>query len=101
MRGLTPLCLFMCVHPSERSVYLGRGQRFQNRMVSPVWRFWLQTHDFQQGQTQVVQGVQEAIQGGLIDDLADQDGLARDLPAQGEAGEPVRPLRSQLPLNAN
>ena len=45
--------------------------------------------------------VQEAMQGGLIVDQAAQHGLARDLPAQGEAGESVSPLRSQLPLNAN
>src|SRR5205807_8890230 len=44
---------------------------------------WLQAPDFQEGQTQVADGVQEAMQGGLIDDLPDQHGLARDLPAQG------------------
>src|SRR5438270_39020 len=62
---------------------------------------WLQAPDFQEGQTQVADDVQEAMQGGLIDDLADQHRLARDLPAQGEAPEPVSPLRSQLTLDAN
>src|SRR5207244_1571540 len=64
-------------------------------------RLWLQAPDFQEGQAQVADGVQEAMQGRLIDDLPDKHGLARLLPAQGEAPEPVSPLRSQLTLDAN
>lgn len=60
----------------------------------------VQAQHFDQGQAQVAQGVQEPIQGGLIDDLTDQHRLARLLPAQAEAGEPVRSLRPQLPLHA-
>src|SRR6266566_2894001 len=62
--------------------------------------FW-QTQHFQEGQAQVADAVQEAMQGGLIDDLPDQDGLIRLLPAQAESAEPGRPLRPQLALHAN
>src|SRR6266516_2400074 len=41
------------------------------------------------------------MQGGLIDDLSDQDGLVRLLPAQAEPAEPGRPLQPQLALHAN
>src|SRR5437763_3833594 len=62
--------------------------------------FWQAQH-FQQGQAQVADGVQEAMQGGLIDDLPNQDGLVRLLPAQAESAEPGRPLQPQLALHAN
>src|SRR5436309_14937729 len=41
------------------------------------------------------------MQGGLIDDLPDQDGLVRLLPAQAESAEPGRPLQPQAALHAN
>src|SRR5438309_6372536 len=56
---------------------------------------------FQQGQAQVADGVQDAMQGGLIDDLPYQDGLIRLLPAQGESAKAGRPLRPQAALRAN
>src|SRR5437588_9787324 len=62
--------------------------------------FW-QTQHFQEGQAQVADGVQEAVQGGLIHDLPAQDGLVRLLPAQAESAEPGRPLRPQAALHAN
>src|SRR5258707_11288261 len=86
------------MHTHVRSLRNGEASDSGVRLGSGPW---LQAPDFQQGQTQVADGVQEAMQSGLIDDLPDQHGLARLLPAQGEAGEPVRPLGSQLTLDAN
>src|SRR5256714_10279649 len=62
--------------------------------------FWQAQH-FQERQAQVADAVQEAMQGGLIHALSDQDGLIRLLPAQAESAEPGRPLQPQLALHAN
>jgi hypothetical protein len=48
---------------------------------------FLQVLDFQQGQTQIADGVQDASQGGLINDLRDQHRLALLLPKQGESAK--------------
>src|ERR1051326_3552145 len=66
-----------------------------NLGISQPGLLWLQASDFQQGQAQVADDVQEAMQGGLVDDVPGEDGFARLVPAHRESPEPVRPLRSQ------
>src|SRR5437764_6420679 len=60
-----------------------------------------QVEDFQQGQAQVADGVQDAMQGGLINDLPDQQRLVRLPPAQRESAQEGFPLLSQLALHPN
>lgn len=81
----------------------GRTRRhgMTDSLVFALYCLWLQPSDFEQGQAQVSNGVQDAMQGGLIDNLAQEQGLARLLPCEGESPEANCPLLPEAALNTN
>ena len=64
-------------------------------LLGPQWADWFS------GCTLSWQEPDQTVLIGLVDDLADQDGLVRLLPTQAESAEPGRPLRPQAALHAN
>ncbi len=60
-----------------------------------------QRNQRQQGDAEVAQGLEQAVQCGLVDDWSADDGGAVVLGGQVHAVEPGRPTRSEVSLDAD
>ncbi len=71
---------------------------FVRPVDSPVCLQWIQR---QQGDAEVAEGLEEAVQCGLVDDWSADDGGAVVLGGQIHAVEPGRPTRSEVSSDAD
>src|SRR5215469_10848002 len=99
-----PLCLLVCAHARERSSRLGGRREDRGCITGFLYTSGAsgsRRRTSSRGRRRLADRVQDAMQGGLIDDLPSQRGLVRLLPAQREPSKADRPRWSQATLDAN